>query len=111
MPCGDQATQRIGNKNHQVAEVRQIPAAYFPIESEADCIAKITRVLVLSAEPIEDQLTGGKASEGNVSGMPPAATGSSPNLPNLPQPRGVPSVMDGNSPLGTHCRQDSRLAS
>lgn len=86
MPCGDQATQRIGNKDHQVAEVRQIPAAYFPIESEADFIAKITRVLVLSAEPIEDQLTGGKASEGNVSGMPP-------NLPNIPQPRGVPSVI------------------
>ncbi len=61
---GDQATQRIGNKDHQVVEVRQIPAAYFPIESEADFIAKITRVLVLSGEPVEDQLTGGESFRG-----------------------------------------------
>jgi hypothetical protein len=87
---GDQAKVRIGSKDHQGAEVRQIPAAYFPIESEADFIAKITHVLVLSGEPVEDQLTQGKAS-----GTPPAAVGSPPNLsnlPNLPQPRGVPSA-------------------
>jgi hypothetical protein len=85
---GDKAIHRIGNKDRQVGEVRQIPAAYFPIASEADFIAKITHVLVLSGEPVEDQLTGGKDS-----GTPPAAAGSPPNLPNLPQPRGVPSAI------------------
>src|SRR5437764_6868765 len=56
---GDHATARIGNKDHKVGEVRQIPAAYFPIESESDFIAKITHVLVLNGEPLEDQMTRG----------------------------------------------------
>ena len=90
---GNKAIHRIGNKDRQVAEVRQIPAAYFPIASEADFIAKITHVLVLSGEPVEDQLTGGKDSGGKDAGTPPAAAGSPPNLPNLPQPRGVPSAI------------------
>ena len=83
---GDHATQRIGAKDHQAAEVRQIPAAYFPIESEADFITKITHVLVLSGEPVEDQFTSAKAS-----GKPPADAGSPPNIPPQ-QPRGVPSA-------------------
>ncbi len=83
---GDHATQRIGGKDHQTAEVRQIPAAYFPIESEADFITKITHVLVLSGEPVEDQFTWGKAS-----GKPPAEAGSPPNIPPQ-QTRGVPSA-------------------
>lgn len=90
---GDNTTHRFGNKDHQVAEVRQIPAAYFPIASEADFIAKITHVLVLSGEPVEDQLTEVKDSERKDSGTTPAAVGSPPNLPNLPQPRGVPSAI------------------
>ena len=83
---GDQAKVRIGSKDHQGAEVRQIPAAYFPIELEADFIAKITHVLVLSGEPVEDQLTGVNASEGKASGTPPAAAGlaSKPFKPSQP---------------------------
>ncbi len=81
---GDHATQRIGGKDRQAAEVRQIPAAYFPIESEADFITKITHMLVLSGEPVEDQFTRGKAI-----GKPPADAGSPPNIPPQ-QARGVP---------------------
>ena len=88
---GDQAKVRIGNKDHDGAEVRQIPAAYFPIASEADFMAKITHLLVLNGELVEDQLTEGKASR-----TPPAAPDSPPNLanlPNLPPLRGVPSAV------------------
>ena len=84
---GDHATARLGNKDHKVGEVRQIPAAYFPIESESDFIAKITHVLVLNGEPLEDQMTRGTASD-----SPPTSAGSPPNMP-PPQPRGVPSAI------------------
>lgn len=92
---GGQAKVRIGKKDHGAADVRQIPAAYFPIESEADFIAKITHLLVLSGEPVEDQFPAAPASMGNASGRVPAAAGSPPdlaNLPDLPQLRGVPSA-------------------
>src|SRR5947208_3027714 len=84
---GSNATVRIGSKDRQVAEVQQIPAAYFPIESEEDFIAKITNVLLRSGEPLEDKLTWGTAS-----GTPPSSAGSPPNVP-PPKPRGVPSAI------------------
>ena len=108
MPCGDQATQRIGDKDHQVAEVRQIRAAYFPVESEADFSAKITRVSVLSGEPVEGQLTGGKLQRGMFQGRLPLLPA---RLQTFHSPAEFQALSDGNNPLGTHCRQDSRLAS
>jgi hypothetical protein len=81
---GDHATQRIGRKDRNAAEVRQIPSAYFPIESEADFFTKITHLFVLSGEPVEDQFTRVKAL-----GKPPAAAGEPPTIPSQPT-HGVP---------------------
>ena len=84
---GDKAKVKYEGKDRDVAEARQIPSDYYPIESEADLIAKLTHLRSLSGDKPEGVTT--SPAQPN---LPPQA-GSPPNFPDTMRPKkGVPGV-------------------
>jgi len=86
----DQLVQAAGGDNaavlgHKASEARQIPASYFPIESQEDLMVKLSTLVVNSGEQIEG------VQWGKAGGKPPASVGSPPSI-TPPTPRGVPTA-------------------
>jgi len=82
---GEHAKVKYEGKDRKVAEARQIPAEFYPIESEEDLIAKLAHLRSLSGDKPEGVSTAQPPSK-----LPPEA-GSPPNFPESMRPRkGVP---------------------
>ncbi len=86
----DQLVQALGGDNatiqgHKASEARQIPASYFPIDSQEDLMVKLSALVQANGEQIEG------VKWGQTGGKPPSSAGSPPNL-SPPPPRGVPAA-------------------
>lgn len=83
----DQLVQAAGGDNaavlgHKASEARQIPASYFPIESQEDLMVKLSTLVANLGEQMEGVQWG--QTGGKPPGPPPSIT--------PPTPRGVPTA-------------------
>jgi hypothetical protein len=86
----DQLVQAVGGDNatvhgHKASEARQIPASYFPIDSQEDLMTKLSALVEGSGEQIEG------VQWGKTGGKAPASAGSPPKITRS-APRGVPTA-------------------
>ena len=84
---GEKANVKYEGKDRKVAEARQIPDEFFPIDNEEDLIAKLAHLRSLSGDKPE-----GVSEAKPLPKLPPNA-GPPPNFPESMRPRkGVPGV-------------------
>jgi hypothetical protein len=84
---GEKAKVKYEGRDRDVAEARQIPSDLYPIESEADLIAKLAHLRSLGGD--EPEGVSMKPAQPN---LPPQA-GSPPNFPESMRPKkGAPGV-------------------
>jgi hypothetical protein len=85
---GADAAVALGAEKHKAAEVRQIPADFFPIESALDLFAKLAFLRSANGDQAEGMRPAKRLSS------PPPGAGSPPPIPpgDMPAWRNVPSV-------------------